>query len=184
MKITKQWLEDRDACEEGLKYWEDVNLPDSTDFIKYCIETNEKEKLQWANWLMARTLKTKKKRVQYTVYAAELVLYVFEKKYPQDNRPRKAIQAAKDYLKTPSKKTKKNASYAAADAADASYDTIDAADANAADAASYAALSASCASYAADAASYAADAVYSAADAAADAYSETLIKILEYGLTL
>ncbi len=33
------------------------------------------------------------------IYAAELVLPVYEKKYPDDDRPRKAIQAKKDWLK-------------------------------------------------------------------------------------
>ena len=56
----------------------------------------------------------------YAIFAAEQVIGFFEKKYPEDKRPRKAIEAAKDYLKDPSDKNKAAAyaaAYAAADAA-------------------------------------------------------------------
>ena len=52
----------------------------------------------------------------YAIYAAEQVIGIFEKKYPIDKRPRKAIEAAKAYLKRPCAETKK-AAYAAAYAA-------------------------------------------------------------------
>ena len=102
----------------------------------------------------------------FAILCAESVLKYFEDKYPDDDRPRKAIEAAKEYLKT------KLAAYAAADAADAAYAAYAAADA--ADAAR--------AAYAAAGAAYAAAGVaYAAADAA---YNKTLIKILEYGISL
>ena len=47
------------------------------------------------------------------------VLDIFEKRYPNDCRPRCAITAAKAYLKEPSHKTKKAAAAADADAATA-----------------------------------------------------------------
>ena len=72
---------------------------------------------------------------------------------------RKAIEAAKEYLDNPSKKTKANAAYAAY-AADA---------AAAATAAAYAAAAAATAAYAATAAAYAAAAAATAAAAAATA---------------
>lgn len=72
---------------------------------------------------------TKEDSVSLAIYAAEQVIDIYEKKYPNDGRPRKAIEAAKKWLKNPT-----------ADAADA---------ANAADAAAYAA---NAAAYAADAA--------------------------------
>jgi hypothetical protein len=98
---------------------------------------------------------TKKDSVAFAIYAAELVIDIYEKKYPGDKRPRQAIEAAKKVLKSDTKKNR-NAAYAAAYAAYA-------ADA-AADAAAYAAA------YAANAAAYAADAAANAAaDAAADA---------------
>jgi hypothetical protein len=130
---------------------------------------------------------TKEDSVAMAVFAAELVIDIYEKKYPNDERPRKAIEAAKIWLKNPSDKNADahaaHAAYAAADAA--AYAAAYAADAaysaySAARAAAYAAA------YAADAAAHAAanaaahaaaHAAANAADAAANAAADTLDKI-------
>ena len=85
---------------------------------------------------------------------AELVLHVYEKKYPGDGRPREAIKAARG-------NDKNKAQVAANAAANAAYAAAPAA--NAAHAASYAAANAANAAYFA---SYAAYAAYAAAPAA------------------
>jgi len=144
---------------------------------------------------------SKMQKVQYAVFAAEQVIDIYEKKYPDDERPRKAIKAAKDYLKSPSKKTKAAADAAACVAADVA--AADAAACAAADTAAYVADAAACvaAAYAAacaaaDTAAYVADAAYAVAYAAAcvaaavcaahDAVAgkELQIKIIEYGKNL
>ena len=114
-----------------------------------------KEKhLDWANWTIVRVMDYKQ-YVSYAVFAAEQVIQIYEKKYPDDKRSREAIEAAKKCIKNPSEKNKKAAD-AAADAA--------------AHAAAYAAAHA---------------AAYAAAHAAADAAAHTMkIKILEYGMKL
>jgi hypothetical protein len=61
---------------------------------------------------------TKEDSVKLAIYAAELVIDIFEKEYPNDDRPRKAIEAAKNYLKNPSQKNRR-AAWAAARAAEA-----------------------------------------------------------------
>ena len=111
--------------------------------------------------------------VCFAALCAESVLNIFEKKYSNDDRPRNAIELAKNYLKNKIIDTDHaaDAAYAAADAADAAaYATADAADAaHAARAAAYAANAAADAANAAadaDAAAADADAAY-AADAAA-----------------
>jgi hypothetical protein len=117
---------------------------------------------------------TKRDSVALAVFAAELVLHVFEDRYPGDDRPRKAIAAAKAYL------AGQLAAYAAAyaAAADAAYaaaaDAAYAADADAA----YAAYAAA---YAADAAAdaAAADAAAAAADAAAQRSGLALTAVRE-----
>jgi len=48
--------------------------------------------IQWKKW-------TKKNSVGLSIYAAELVLKNYEDKYPNDFRPREAIEAAKKVLK-------------------------------------------------------------------------------------
>jgi hypothetical protein len=72
----------------------------------------------------------KKDSVAMAIFSAELVIDIFEKKYPQDNRPRKAIEAAKEWLKDPTDQNTASAAYAARAAA------------YAADAAAYAAYAA------------------------------------------
>ena len=99
-------------------------------------------------------------RILFAIFCAESVLDLFEKKYPNDDRPRKAIEATKEYLKNP---IEKNA--AAADAARAAYYAADADAADAADAHAAAANAARAAYYAAAGA----DAAYAAAAAYADA---------------
>jgi len=87
---------------------------------------------------------------------AESVLHLFTAEYPKDDRPAKAIQAARDAAErkiTPADAA--DAAYAAAyaaDAADAAYAAYAAAAAAAADDAAYAAYAATDAAYAADAA--------------------------------
>ena len=164
MEITVKWLKERDACKESIEALEAQKERDSRKILDLLITQS---KLDWVNWLIVR-LMSYRQYVSYAVFAAEQVIGIYEKKHPDDKRPRQAIEAAKKCLKSPTKKNKAAAyaAHAAAYAAHASY----AAHA-AAHAASYAA------SYAAYAASYAA----SYAAYAADAMRK---KILDYGIKL
>jgi hypothetical protein len=95
---------------------------------------------------------TKEDSVSLAIYAAELVIGIYEKEYPDDKRPRQAIEAAKAWLKDPTEKNR-----AAARAASAAARAARAASAAAWAAASAARAAASAASAAArDAASAAA----------------------------
>ena len=189
--INLQFLESKNACEDGIEYFKE-NYPEEIDAKELILDLISKNKHRWANWLINRLL-TKETRIKYAIFAAEQVLHIFENKYPDDSRPRKAIESAKEYLNNPNA-----AAYAAADAADAADAAYAAADdayaayaANVADDA-YAAYAATYAAYAAaDAAAYAAadaadDAADAAAYAAADAYARNKIYliILNYGLSL
>ena len=115
---------------------------------------------------------------KFAIYCAESVLPLFEAKYPDDNRPREAIAAAKAYMAgSITLKELENKRRAAADAAAA--DAADAADAYAAYAA-YAAYSAAYAANAANAAAYAATnaAAADAADAAIRVFWRTQVNAL------
>ncbi len=123
-KITDKFLQKHGACDEGYQWWIDKGkTKDSIATLEALMADNH---FDWANWLIVR-LMTRDQKIKYAIYAAEQVIDIYEKKYPDDNRLRKAILAAKKYLKNKTKKNKK-------DAADAAY----AADC-AADAAAYAA---------------------------------------------
>ena len=185
MEITKIWLKKNNACFEGIEYCEQeklIGLPVSI-FAEKLIEAN---KLAWANWLVARALERVDK-VRYAVYAAETVLPIYEKKY-QDDRPRKAIAAAKAYIEHPCAAV----TCVTADAANTAFYAAVYTAAAAADAAAYAARVAAdaaadtAADAAADTAAYAARAAACAADAAACAAAGNFeyIKIINFGINL
>ena len=202
--VTREFLTSHKACKSAMKWVTENKLIGlhEIDFIKKLMES---EKYSWANWLIVR-LMNKTQKVQYAIFAAEQVIDIYEKKYPDDLRPRKAIEAAKSYLDNPCKKTK---AYAAAYVDDAAAAAAAAAaadddDAYAAAAAAYAAAAAADAAAAAyvdadddaaaayvdaddDAAAYVVDAAAAAAAYAAYAAAARItmqITILNYGITL
>ena len=214
MQITKEWLQEKKACKEGIKWFAAQVENDGVKIVKKLMKENQ---LQWANWLIVRIMEYKQQYVSYAIYAAEQVIDNFEKEYPNDKRPREAIEAAKKCIENPTEENK-NAAYCAADRAYCAADRADSAysaaySAYRADSAAYcaadrayrAAYSAYRAADSADSAAYsAADsaaycAAYCAADSAAcsaysaadSAYSAAYraadkmrIKILNYGLKL
>ncbi len=60
---------------------------------------------------------TKKDSVALSIFSAELCIGIYEKQYPNDDRPRKAIEAAKKWLKNPTKENESAAESAAWSAA-------------------------------------------------------------------
>lgn len=95
MKITEQFLENWNACVDG-KIWV---LKQGTDDAIILINRLLVHNPGWANWLVVRCLEPGKNQLRYAIYAAESVIEIFEEKYPNDNRPRLAIAAAKKVLK-------------------------------------------------------------------------------------
>jgi len=102
--ITLKLLQKLNACDSAIKLAKKEGLKSHSgqDVINRCMEL---DRFDYANWLIVR-LMSKMQKVQYAVFAAEQVIDIYEKRYPDDERPRKAIEAAKDYLKSPSKKTR------------------------------------------------------------------------------
>lgn len=132
MKLSLGLLKKLGACAEAIEAYEKRQESDPVVVIKLLIDGCEElkhvsryERLQWANWLIVRLL-SHKDAVRYAVFAAEAVLEMFEEEYPNDNRPRRAIEAAKAWLQDQSEENKRAAyaayaAYAAADATDAAY---------------------------------------------------------------
>ena len=183
MKITKEWLKEKGACSEGFEWW--LKHKES-NIKKLALKLLKAEHFGWASWMLTKCF-DKTQNVKYAIFAAEQVIGIYEAKYPDDNRPRKAIEAAKSYLNNPTARAA-YAAYAAADAtAAAAACAARAADAAACAAAYAAAYAAADAAYAAvDAAVYAADAAARAAAYASDAAADVEMqkKIIEYGITL
>ena len=140
MILTKQWFKEQSACEDGYKwvvgYFKfkktksikaEILIADLINWNNLCEQNQLKNQvanynLNWANWTICRVLNSRQK-IQYAIFAAEQVIDIFEKKYPEDKRPRQAIEASIEYLKNPTKENANTASAAAsaADAADAAY---------------------------------------------------------------
>jgi len=163
MKINIKWLCSKDACPDGIIWFEGQKETEAAKIVHALMP----DRYEWANWLVTRCL-TPDQNGSYAVNAAELVLPLYEEKHPGSDAPRNAINAARAVLACDTPTTR-----AAAKAAD-----------SAADSAVYGAASA-VARAAARAAASAAD---SAADfyAASDAYFSASVKekIIKFGLEL
>jgi hypothetical protein len=142
-KFSK-WLEEKGACEEGRKAASGYSLKEAWEKC---------ERPEWMLWIYERRKPNKKKCVQVAIFSAYRCIEDFEKKYPEDKRPRQAIEAAEKWVKKPTEKNR-NAVDAAANAANAAAYAANAA--NAANAAASAANAANAAANAANAAAYAA----------------------------
>ena len=116
MNVLKE-LKYHKACEEGLLWVESQKDQSPESLFK---EAMREKKYTDLNWVISRLLKTEDK-IRYAIFAARLVLHIFEEKYPKDKRPRLAIEAAENYLKNPTEENKYAATYAAYAAADAAY---------------------------------------------------------------
>ena len=184
-EITVKWLKKENACPIGIIWFKEQKNKSTDHIIKLLKKEN---KLDGLNWLITRLMKYKQ-YVSYAVYAAEQVIHLYEEKYPDDKRPRKAIEAAKKCIKSP---TEENKSIAAASAASAYAAVASAAYAYAASASAYAASASAAAVYATAAsvsaasvsAAYAASAFAAAAYASAAAKNKMKLKIINYGIKL
>ena len=184
-RITSKYLASFSACWEAQTVFAE-RFPKGAS-VKVVFDALIPDKLDWANWLIARLL-NHKNRIRYAIYVAEQVIEIFEKKYPDDTRPRKAIEATKAVLKKNNKDNRDAAhaaSYAAHAAAHVSYAAYAAAHVSyAAYAAAYAAANAA-AHAAADAAAAAVDAAANASCASyAAVNAATKERIIRYGLRL
>ena len=190
MIITKQWLQKEDACLSGVKWFLSQKESDGLKVVKKLIVEN---KLDWANWLIVRMM-TYKQHVSYAVFAAEQCIDIYEKKYPDDNRPRLAIEAAKQCIKNPSPENKSAARSAMSAAMSAwraepaawSAWSAESAARSAMSAArlAWSAESAAWSSWSAESAAWSVWSAESAESAAWSSWSEMKIKILKYGIKL
>ena len=115
MKITTEFLKSLNACQSGINLVATYPDKDHEAVIRRLVADDH---WCYANWLLPR-LMDYRGYVSYAVYAAELVLPIWEKKYPDDKRPHKAIEAMKRCIDDPSDENKAAAARSAAWAAEA-----------------------------------------------------------------
>ena len=101
-EITDNWIEQNKPCQGAVKDWWDKKERDPIKILELLIKD---KKYDWANWYIVRVMEYKD-YVSYAVYAAESVLDIYEKEYPNDKRPREAIEAAKKCIKNPTQENK------------------------------------------------------------------------------
>jgi len=88
---------------EDPKIWEAKGTVVVKDYGKVgCFELTTVKEIPVPNWYTDEKL-LKKIQLQFAILCAESVLHIFETQYPDDDRPRKAIEAAKNYLGNPNK---------------------------------------------------------------------------------
>ena len=115
--ITKKWLKNQGACVEGYDWF--IHQHD-TDELSVLNRLISEKRYDWANWLIARRM-TRQQYLQYAIYAAEQVIELFEKQYPNDKRPRLAIEAARKCITDNSRAARDAARAAGAAARDAAW---------------------------------------------------------------
>lgn len=98
MKTTLKAIKSHDPCDDGwAKILTFLNKQESDDEpldIKTILEFNGIKDAVWA----LKAVEGHDKQIRlFAADCAELVLPIFEEKHPNDDRPRKVIQAARDY---------------------------------------------------------------------------------------
>ena len=111
MKLSIARLQGWSPCYEGLEFARKRGF----DWGRVWEECERGDWLIW--WLERAGLMDQALAVRIAIGCAERVVGIFEKKYPEDKRPREAIEAAKNWLADPSDKKKKAAAASAAAAA-------------------------------------------------------------------
>jgi len=127
--ITRKWLKNHCAFDAGIK-WFEKNVHDDIEISALVEKLMLENGFSLANWLVTNNL-NKGHNIEYAVFAAQQVLSIYEEEYPEDKRPREAIELAEGYLRCPSKKTAHAAAHVASHeayaAAYASHTAIDSA---------------------------------------------------------
>jgi len=104
----KEYLESMNACQEAVDWVGDKPLNE-------CWQTCDMP--DWMLWLYGRNNPDKTTCVKIAVFAARLVLPIWQEKYPDDKCTQQAIEAAEKWTENPSEENRQAARAAAAAAA-------------------------------------------------------------------
>jgi hypothetical protein len=102
MIITLKQLKDLKACEDGIVWFKKQKNKEAKSILRTCIK---EQHFAYANWFITK-LFTKPQAVTYAIFNAEQCISKFEKEYPNDKRPRQAIEAAKRWLESPTEENR------------------------------------------------------------------------------
>ena len=111
-RLNKSFIKRIAPCSGGYEYYLNKGENDLFVLLEALIEDGHSN---WASWLIVRCM-DRKQYIEYAIFAAEQVIDVYEEAYPEDDRPRKAIEAAQHCLKRNTVKNRSAARSAAASA--------------------------------------------------------------------
>jgi hypothetical protein len=168
--ITKEWLEEKGACADGMLWFLSQN---ETDTAKVMVKLVEEKRYIDALWILKNVSSTEQ-LCRVAVFASKQVLPIYEAYERSNDAPRKAIAAAELAIANPTEENKRAARAAARAAVRAAAYAAFAARAAAAEAADEAADEARAAARAADA----------EAAAAGAARKEMQLKIINYAVEI
>lgn len=117
MKITKQKIESLGPCIDGYNWY---LFNGTEDLLETLLKVNE-ERPSWVTWALLKLMS----KIQYltlSIFSSEQILHLFENKYPNDKRPRLAIEAAKAVLFNNTEENRRICAKAEISAMDASND--------------------------------------------------------------
>ena len=100
----KEYLESMNACQEAVDWVGDKPLNE-------CWQTCDMP--DWMLWLYGRNNPDKTTCVKIAVFAARLVLPIWQEKYPDDKCTQQAIEAAEKWTENPSEENRQAAEAAA-----------------------------------------------------------------------
>ena len=100
----KEYLESMNACQEAVDWVGDKPLNE-------CWQTCDMP--DWILWLYGRNNPDKTTCVKIAVFAARLVLPIWQEKYPDDKCTQQAIEAAEKWTENPSEENRQAAAMAA-----------------------------------------------------------------------
>ena len=90
MIYDNEFLIENGACEECYAWAQTQTDRGHAAFLRAAAEEN----FSYFTWCVKKSF-DKHQSVEFAVYCAELALPIFERKFPDDERPRKAIAAAR-----------------------------------------------------------------------------------------
>lgn len=103
MKISKAWFAEQGGCPAILSWFQKQDETDSIKIIEYFIKNTKY--FVWANWLLPRIM-DRRQCISYALHACDVVLPIYEAKYPKDKEPRRVVDMIRRHMVAPTKKEK------------------------------------------------------------------------------
>jgi len=112
METSARLLKKMGVCSEGVDWFREnygTKTVNAVDAVRLSLRQGKHSD---CNWLLSTAL-NRENKIRYACYAAKQVLEIFEEQYPNEKRPRQAINAALKCIKNDTDKNREAASEAA-----------------------------------------------------------------------